>query len=177
MKKLKLSSETSEFSRFRSTPSTAGMLMLVSCGMLPTGSRPAKTYVDAAGKNEVANKKSGPPKKYNKISCLSGKCSLENARTLERVLLSSRAKIELKWRAWSCQTGSWVRIARGEFAAGGCPARKRAVSLAVAVSALTGAAAFSAKAISRSNAAIILRIVWEFLHDRGKTMTYRQWHA
>src|SRR5271156_3318078 len=159
MKKLKLSSDPSEFSRLRSDPSTAGTLKLVSCGMLPMGSRPAKTYVDAVGKNEVANKKSGPLKKYSKVSCLSGKCSLENARTLESVLLSTRAKIELKWRAWSCQSESWVRMARGELGAGGSPARNRAVSLAVADSALTGAAAFSAKATCRSNAAIILRIV------------------
>src|SRR5271156_4418957 len=112
MKKLKLSSEPSEFSRLRSDPSTAVALRLVSCGMLPTGSRPAKTYVDAVGKNEVANKKSGPLKKYSKVSRLSGTCSLENARILERVLLSTRAKIELKLRAWSCQRDSWVRIAR-----------------------------------------------------------------
>src|SRR5271170_7432429 len=67
-------------------------------------------------------------------------------------------KIELKWRAWSCQSGSWVRMERGELGAGGSPARNRAVSLAVVDSALTGATAFSAKATSRSKAAIILRV-------------------
>jgi hypothetical protein len=60
MKKLKLNNEPVEISRFRNSPFMTDGLRLVRSGTPPTGSRPAKTYVEAFGKNEVAYRKSGP---------------------------------------------------------------------------------------------------------------------
>src|ERR1700745_694073 len=52
MKKLKLNSELMDASRLRNSPSITEELRLVRSGTEPTGSRPAKTYVEAFGKNE-----------------------------------------------------------------------------------------------------------------------------
>src|SRR5580692_6070739 len=96
---------------------------------------------------------------YSMVSCCCGRCSLEKARTLASVLASSRVKIESKKRACCAQPGSLASAANGEFCAGGRPARNRAVSSGVAVSALRAGAAGSAKTTANSAAAISLGTV------------------
>src|SRR5690242_5548269 len=115
-------------------------LRLASSGILPTGSSPARTYVEAVGKNEVAYRKSGPLNMYSIVSCLVVRYFSENARILERSF-SSRAKMESKLRACEIHAASLVRAASGEFGEGGSPAKNRAVSSAVAVSAQLARAA------------------------------------
>src|ERR1700722_10402877 len=78
---------------------------------------------------------------YSMVSWCCGRFSLEKARTFDSVLASSRAKIESKKRACCAQLGSLAKAANGEPGAGGRPARKRAVSSGVAVSALRAGAA------------------------------------
>src|ERR1700731_4242345 len=90
---------------------------------------------------------------YSMVSCCCGRYSLEKARTFDSVLAPSRAKIESKKRACWAQPGSLAKAANGEFCAGGRPARKRAVSSAVAVSALRAGAAGSASTTANSAAA------------------------
>src|ERR1700723_2047864 len=89
---------------------------------------------------------------YSMVSCCCGRCSLEKARTFESVLASSRLKIESKKRACCAQPGSLATAANGEPDAGGRPARKRAVSSGVAVSALRAGAAGSAKKPAKTTA-------------------------
>src|SRR5467141_1280966 len=100
---------------------------------------------------------------YSIVSCFSVKYSLEKARTFESLALSSRAKIVSKWRACCCQVGSLVSGARGELADGGSPARNRAVSSAVAVSALLAGAVLTANMTAIAAAAIILGMIADIL--------------
>src|SRR6202043_2708801 len=81
------------------------------------------------------------------------RCPLEKARTLDSGLVSSRVKIESKNRACCAHSGLLASAARGESGAGGRPARNRAVSLAVAVSALRAGAMASARTTANSAAA------------------------
>src|ERR1700676_2280741 len=90
---------------------------------------------------------------YSMVSCGCGRCSLAKARTFDSVLASSRVKIESKNRACCAQPGSLANAASGESGAGGRPARKGAVSLAVAVSALRAGATASARTTAISAAA------------------------
>src|SRR5580700_3214422 len=90
---------------------------------------------------------------YSMVSCCCGRCSLEKARTFDSVVASSRAKIESKKRACCAQPGSLAKAANGEPGAGGKPARKRAVSSGVAVSALRAGAMASARTTANSAAA------------------------
>src|SRR5580704_11458949 len=96
---------------------------------------------------------------YSMASLCAGRCSLENVRTFASVLASSRAKIESKKRACCAQPGSLASAANGEFCAGGRPARKRAVSSGVAVSALRAGAMASVRTTANSAAAISLGTV------------------
>src|SRR5580693_5122240 len=90
---------------------------------------------------------------YSMVSCCCGRFSLAKARTFASVLASSRAKIESKKRACCAQPGSLANAANGEPGAGGKPARNRAVSSAVAVSALRAGATGSASRTANSAAA------------------------
>src|ERR1700749_641415 len=90
---------------------------------------------------------------YSMVSWCCGRFSLAKARTFASVLASSRAKIESKKRACCAQPGSLASAANGEFYAGGKPARKRAVSSGVAVSALRAGATGSARRTATSAAA------------------------
>src|SRR5580704_1102728 len=90
---------------------------------------------------------------YSMVSLCCGRRSLAKARTFERVLASSRLKIESKKRACCAQPGSLARAAKGEPGAGGRPARKRAVSSGVAVSALRAGATASARTTANRAAA------------------------
>src|SRR6202044_1946766 len=87
---------------------------------------------------------------YSMVSLCCGRCSLEKARTFDSVLASSRLKIESKKRACCAQPGSLASAANGEPGAGGRPARKRAVSSGVAVSALRAGATGSAKKTAKT---------------------------
>src|SRR5579862_8411577 len=89
---------------------------------------------------------------YSMVSCCCGRFSLAKARTFASVLASSRAKIASKKRACCAQPGSLANAANGEFGAGGRPARKRAVSSAVAVSALRAGATGSARKTAKTTA-------------------------
>src|SRR6202140_3524751 len=89
---------------------------------------------------------------YSMGSWCCGRFSLAKARTFASVLASSRAKIESKRRACCAQPGSLAKAANGEPGAGGRPARKRAVSSAVAVSALRAGAAGSARKTAKTTA-------------------------
>src|ERR1700722_1716607 len=89
---------------------------------------------------------------YSMVSCCCGRCSLEKARTFASVVASSRVKIESKKRACCAQPGSLASAASGESGAGGRPARNRAVSLAVAVSALRAGAMASARTTAKTAA-------------------------
>src|SRR5450755_44109 len=59
----------------------------------------------------------------------------DQAAILDNWCWSSWAKALSKNRAWRCQAGSWVSGTSGESADGCIPARKRAVSFALAISA------------------------------------------
>ena len=85
----------------------------------------------SAGKERSRIRKSGPLNMYSMVSCLSAKCSRENARTFESVVLSSRANIASRLRACCCHAGSLVSGSSGEPGEGGNPARNRAVSSAM----------------------------------------------
>src|ERR1022692_3375187 len=89
---------------------------------------------------------------YSMVSWCCGRFSLAKARTFASVLASSRAKIESKKRACCAQPGSLASAANGEPGAGGRPARKRAVSSGVAVSALRAGATGSARTTANSAA-------------------------
>src|SRR5580700_10071277 len=89
---------------------------------------------------------------YSMASLCAGRCSLAKARTFESVLASSRLKIESKKCACCAQPGSLASAANGEFCAGGRPARKRAVSSGVAVSALRAGATASARKPAKTTA-------------------------
>src|SRR3984957_11450623 len=89
---------------------------------------------------------------YSMVSLCCGRRSLAKARTFDSVLASSRLKIESKKRACCAQPGSLAIAANGEFCAGGRPARKRAVSSDVAVSALRAGAAGSARTTAKTTA-------------------------
>src|SRR5580700_7950772 len=89
---------------------------------------------------------------YSMASLCAARCSLAKARTFESVLASSRLKIESKKCACCVQPGSLASAANGEFCAGGRPARKRAVSSGVAVSALFAGAMASAKKPAKTTA-------------------------
>src|SRR5580698_10968649 len=89
---------------------------------------------------------------YSMVSCCCGRCSLENVRTFDLVLASSRVKIESKNRACCAHSGLLASAASGESGAGGRPARNRAVSLAVAVSALRAGAMASARTAAKTTA-------------------------
>src|SRR5580692_9944585 len=96
---------------------------------------------------------------YSIVWCFSVRRSCENARISESLVLSSCPKMESKWRACSSQDGFLVSGASGESAAGGSPARKRAVSSGVAVSALRAGATVRASALVTSAAAVNLSAV------------------
>src|SRR5579862_7551670 len=89
---------------------------------------------------------------YSMVSRCRGRFSLAKARTLASVLASSREKIESKKRACCAQPGSLASAANGEPGAGGRPARKRAVSSGVAVSALRAGTTASAKKPAKTTA-------------------------
>src|ERR1700690_4018466 len=89
---------------------------------------------------------------YSMVSCCCGRYSLEKAGTFDSGLASSRAKIESKKRACWAQPGSLAKAANGEPGAGGRPARNRAVSSAVAVSALRAGTAGSASKTAKTTA-------------------------
>src|SRR5580704_2319557 len=90
---------------------------------------------------------------YSMVSCCDVRCSLEKARTFASMVASSRVKIESKKRACCAHSGLLANAASGESGAGGRPARNRAVSLAVAVSALRAGATASARTTANSAAA------------------------
>src|SRR5580704_7939693 len=90
---------------------------------------------------------------YSMVSLCCGRCSLAKARTFDSVLASSREKIESKKWACCAHSGFLAKAASGESSAGGRPARKRAVSSGVAVSALRAGAAGSARTMANSAAA------------------------
>src|SRR5215472_8811148 len=96
---------------------------------------------------------------YSMVSCCSVRCALAKARTFDSVVASSLAKIESKNRACAAQDGSLASGVSGESAAGGMPARKRAVSLNVAVSALRAGVQASASATTAAAAATTARDV------------------
>src|SRR5580698_10845531 len=89
---------------------------------------------------------------YSMVSLCCGRYSLEKARTFASVLASSRLKIESKKCACCAQPESLAIAANGEPGAGGRPARKRAVSSGVAVSALRAGAMASAKKPAKTTA-------------------------
>src|SRR5580704_14658695 len=90
---------------------------------------------------------------YSIVCCFSVSRCCENARIFDSLFLSVCPKMESKSRACCSQAGLLASDASGESAAGGSPARKRAVSFGVDVSALRAGAKLSAsKPAARADA-------------------------
>src|SRR6202045_3338026 len=79
----------------------------------------------------------------------------DQARTFDICRCSSWANAESKNFAWRCQAGSFVSGISGESAEGNIPARKRAVSSAVRVSAASAVPRAVASKRAAADAAIL----------------------
>src|SRR5579862_6322720 len=104
-------------------------------------------------------------------SCGIGRSDFAKARTLDRWVLSSWANIELNELACCCQLESLVSGASGESAAGGSPARKRAVSSGVTSVPCAEATERASRLTSRA-ANLMVDVFPDFFRLRRRSATY-----